>query len=184
MPTQQIKVTDASVKAHAGAVTVSATLFARFGPAPYSAWVTLGPRTLRLTPGHGRWHVRADVSVVHRSDLAAYGVSWLHHPYFVNGRRVTVVYAKPGDVVDAQQILDTAESVMPRLASRYGGGEAGLRPVIFLSTSAARASGWRTSTSARCARRPGSSTARSPTSTCRRGARCRASSRRRWSITS
>ena len=86
--------------AHAGDVTVSATLFARFGPAPYSAWVTLGPRTLRLTPSHGRWHVRADVSVVHRSDLAAYGVSWLHHPYFVNGRRVTVVYAKPGDVVD------------------------------------------------------------------------------------
>ena len=80
----------------AGAVTVSATLFARFGPAPYSAWVTLGPRTLRLTPGRGRWHVRADVSVVHRSDLAAYGVSWLHHPYFINGQRVTVVYAEAG----------------------------------------------------------------------------------------
>lgn len=132
MPSQQIKVTDASVTANAGAVTVSATLFARFGPAPYSAWVTLGPRTLRLTAGRGRWHVRADVSVVHRSDLAAYGVSWLHHPYFVNGQRVTVVYAKPGDVVDAQQILETAESVIPGLAARYGGGVAGLRPVIFL----------------------------------------------------
>ena len=132
MPSQQIKVADASVTAHAGGVTVSATLFARFGPAPYSAWVTLGPRTLQLTPGRGRWHVRADVSVVHRSDLAAYGVSWLHHPYFVNGQRVTVVYAKPGDVVDAQQILDTAESVIPGLAGRYGGGVAGLRPVIFL----------------------------------------------------
>ncbi len=132
MPTQQIKVADTSVAAKAGAVTVSATLFARFGPSPYSAWVTLGPRTLRLTPGRGRWHVRADVSVVHRSDLAAYGVSWLHHPYFVNGQRVTVVYAKPGDVVDAQQILDTAESVIPGLARRYGGGAAGLRPVIFL----------------------------------------------------
>ena len=132
MPTQQIKVADTTVTAQAGAVTVSATLFARFGPAPYSAWVTLGPRTLRLTPGRGRWHVRADVSVVHRSDLAAYGVSWLHHPYFVNGRRVTVVYAQPGDVVAAQQILDTAESVIPGLADRYGGGEAGLRPVIFL----------------------------------------------------
>ncbi len=132
MPSQQIKVADASVTARAGGVTVSATLFARFGPAPYSAWVTLGPRTLRLTPGRGRWHVRADVSVVHRSDLAAYGVSWLHHPYFVNGQRVTVVYAKPGDVVDAQQILDTAESVIPGLAGRYGGGVAGLRPVIFL----------------------------------------------------
>ncbi len=95
MPTQAIKVTDARVTPHAGDVTVSATLFARFGPAPYSAWVTLGPRTLSLTPGHGRWHVRADVSVVHRSDLAAYGVSWLHHPYFINGRRVTVIYAKP-----------------------------------------------------------------------------------------
>jgi hypothetical protein len=102
MPAQQIKVTGARVKADGGAVTVSATLFARFGPAPYSAWVTLGPRTLRLTPGHGHWHVRADVSVVHRSDLAAYGVSWLHHPYFVNGQRVTVVYAKPGDVLAAQ----------------------------------------------------------------------------------
>lgn len=132
MPTQQIKVADPRVTAHAGAVSVSATLFARFGPEPYSAWVALGPRTLRLTPGRGRWHVRADVSVVHRSDLAAYGVSWLHHPYFVNGRRVTVVYAKPGDVVDAQQILETAESVIPRLAGSYGGGVAGLRPVIFL----------------------------------------------------
>jgi hypothetical protein len=132
MPTQAIKVTDAHVTPRAGDVTVSATLFARFGPAPYSAWVTLGPRTLSLTPGHGSWHVRADVSVVHRSDLAAYGVSWLHHPYFINGRRVTVIYAKPGDVVDAQQILDTADSVTPRLTSLFGGGVAGLRPVIFL----------------------------------------------------
>jgi hypothetical protein len=132
MPTQQIRVTGARVKADGAAVTVRTTLFARFGPAPYSAWVALGPRTLRLTPGHGRWHVRADVSVVHRSDLAAYGVSWLHHPYFVNGERVTVVYAKPGDVLAAQQILDTAESVIPALAGKYGGGEAGLRPVIFL----------------------------------------------------
>jgi hypothetical protein len=132
MPTQAIKVTDTHLTAHAGDVTVSATLFARFGPAPYSAWVTLGPRTLSLTPSRGHWHVRADVSVVRRSDLAAYGVSWLHHPYFINGRRVTVIYAKPGDVVAAQQILDTADSVTPRLTSLFGGGEAGLRPVIFL----------------------------------------------------
>ena len=46
-----------------------------------------------------------------------------------------------------------------------------------------RAAGAR-QTSARCAPRPGSSTARSPTSTCRCGGRCRASSRRRWSTTS
>ncbi len=132
MPTQQIKVVGATTKAAAGAVTVSATLYARFGPAPYSAWVTLGPQTLRLTPAAGRWHVRADVSVVHHSDLAAYGVSWLHHPYFINGQRVTVIYAKPDDVVAAQQILATADSVTPRLARIYGGGQAGLRPVIFM----------------------------------------------------
>jgi len=69
---------------------------------------------------------------VHRSDLAAYGVSWLHHPYFINGQRATVVYATPADVTAAQQILDTAESVIPGLVARYGGGKAGLRPVIFL----------------------------------------------------
>ena len=60
MPTQEIRVADASVtEPQPGAVTVRATLFARFGPAPYSAWVTLGPKTLRLTPGHGGWRVRA-----------------------------------------------------------------------------------------------------------------------------
>jgi hypothetical protein len=111
---------------------VQATLFAKFGPKPYSAWVTLGPRTLQLTQARGTWRVSADVSVVHRSDVAAYGVSWLHHPYFINGQRVTVVYARPADVTAAQQILDTAESVVLRLVARYGGGNAGLRPVIFL----------------------------------------------------
>jgi hypothetical protein len=94
--------------------------------------VTLGPRTLELTPARGAWRVRADVSHVRRSDLAAYGVSWLHHPYFINGARVTVVYAKPADVTSAQAILSTAESVIPGLYARYGGGQAGLRPVIFL----------------------------------------------------
>jgi hypothetical protein len=132
MPTQAIKVTGPQVASVKDGVTVRATLFARFGPAPYSAWVTLGPKTLRLTQAQGTWRVRADVSVVHRSDLAAYGVSWLHHPYFVNGQRVTVVYAKPADVTAAQQILETAESVVPGLAARYGGGKAGQRPVVFL----------------------------------------------------
>ena len=132
MPTQAIRVADAHVASAGDGVTVQATLFAKFGPKPYSAWVTLGPKTLRLTQARSSWRVRADVSVVHRSDLAAYGVSWLHHPYFINGQRVTVVYAKPADVTAAQQILDTAESVIPGLVDRYGGGNAGLRPVIFL----------------------------------------------------
>jgi hypothetical protein len=132
MPTQQVRVTGAKVTATPGGMTVRATLYAKFGPAPYSAWVTLGPKTLRLGPVHGGWRVRADVSALDRSNLAAYGVSWLHHPYFINGERVTVVYAAPADVVDAQQILATADAVIPALASRYGGGEAGLRPVIFL----------------------------------------------------
>jgi hypothetical protein len=132
MPSQAIKVAAPKITPGEDGVTVRATLFARFGPAPYSAWVTLGPRTLQLTQAQSSWRVRADVSVVHRSDLAAYGVSWLHHPYFINGRRVTVVYAKPADVEAAQHILDTAESVVPGLAARYGGGKAGLRPIIFL----------------------------------------------------
>jgi hypothetical protein len=132
MPTQQVKVDDVTSTRDDHGMSVTATLWARFGPAPHSAWVTLGPRTLRLTPARGAWRVRADVSVVHRSDLAAYGVSWLHHPYFINGQRVTVVYAKPDDVTAAQSILDTAEAVIPGLFARYGGGEAGLRPVIFL----------------------------------------------------
>jgi hypothetical protein len=132
MPTQAIKVADPKVAAAGDGVTVRTTLFARFGPAPYSAWVSLGPRTLRLTQARSTWRVRADVSVVHRSDLAAYGVSWLHHPYFINGQRVTVIYAKPADIDAAQQILDAAEAVVPGLAARYGGGKAGLRPVIFL----------------------------------------------------
>jgi hypothetical protein len=132
MPTQAIRVADPRIESVKDGVTVQATLFARFGPKPYSAWVTLGPKTLRLSQARSSWRVRADVSVVHRSDLAAYGVSWLHHPYFINGQRVTVVYAKPADVTAAQQILDTAESVVPGLVNRYGGGKAGLRPVIFL----------------------------------------------------
>jgi hypothetical protein len=132
MPSQAIKVADPKITAAKDGVTVRTTLFARFGPAPYSAWVSLGPRTLRLTQARSTWRVRADVSVVHRSDLAAYGVSWLHHPYFINGQRVTVIYAKPADIGAAQQILDTAEAVVPGLAARYGGGKAGLRPVIFL----------------------------------------------------
>ena len=161
-----------------------ATLYAKFGPAPYSAWVTLGPRTLRLAPARGRWRVRADVSVVDRSNLAAYGVSWLHHPYFINGQRVTVVYATPADIVAAQQILETAESVIPGLAARYGGGEAGLRPVIFLVDDRSQGERLATSTWARCARPPASSTARSPTSTSPPGGRCPTSSRSRWWPTS
>jgi hypothetical protein len=132
MPSQQFKVADPHITPARDGVTVRATLFARFGTKPYSAWVALGPRTLQLTQAKSTWRVRADVSVVHRADLAAYGVSWLHHPYFINGQRVTVVYAKPADVTAAQQILDTAEAVVPGLAERYGGGKAGLRPVIFL----------------------------------------------------
>ena len=84
--------------------------------------MTLGPKTLRLSQARRCGDVRA-------SDLAAYGVSWLHHhPYFINGERVTVVYAKPADVIAAQQILDTAESVVPGLAAplrrRQGGPSA------------------------------------------------------------
>ncbi len=41
---------------------------------------------------------------------------------------MTVVYAKPADVTAAQQILDTAESAVPGLVDRYGGGKVGLRP--------------------------------------------------------
>ena len=48
MPTQQVRVTGAEVTPVANGVTVRATVFAKFGPAPYSAWVTLGPKTLRL----------------------------------------------------------------------------------------------------------------------------------------
>src|SRR6185312_8236082 len=132
MPTQAIKVADPRIASVKDGVTVEATLYARFGPKPYTAWVALGPKTLRRTQARSSWRVRADVSVVHRSDLAAYGVSWLHHPYFINGQRVTVVYAEPADITAAQQILDTAESVIPGLVDRYGGGRAGLRPVIFL----------------------------------------------------
>jgi hypothetical protein len=132
MPSQQVRVTDPVVTRAGGGVRVRATLFARFGPSPYSAWVALGPRTLQLTAAKGRWHVRADVSPGHHSDIAAYGVSSIHHPYFINGQRVTIVYARPDDVVAAQQILATAEAAVPRLASVYGGGQAGLRPVIFL----------------------------------------------------
>jgi hypothetical protein len=132
MPSQQVRVTEDDVATVRGGVVVRATLYARFGPAPYSEWVTLGPRTLRLTAAKGRYHVRADISPAHRSDIAAYGVSSIHHPYFINGQRVTVVYARPDDVTAAQAILATAESAVPRLAAVYGGGQAGLRPVIFL----------------------------------------------------
>src|SRR6185312_5483590 len=47
MPVQAIKVADAHVASAGDGVTVQATLFAKFGPKPYSAWVTLGPKTLR-----------------------------------------------------------------------------------------------------------------------------------------
>jgi hypothetical protein len=132
MPIDSARVAGARVTPDAGGVTVRATVFARFGPPPYSAWVTLGPRTLRLGDERGRWRVRADVSHPHRSDLAVYGFSWFHHPYFVNGTRVTVVYASAADLADARQILDTAEAATPRLVRRYGGGQAAERPVIFL----------------------------------------------------
>ncbi len=79
MPTQAIKVADPRIESVKDGVTVQATRFARFGPKPYSAWVTLGPKTLRLSQARRSRRVRA-------SDLAAYGVSWLHHhPYFING---------------------------------------------------------------------------------------------------
>src|SRR4051812_8632442 len=64
MPTQAIKVADPKIVSARDGVTVHTTLFARFGPAPYSAWVSLGPRTLRLTQARSTWRVRADVSVV------------------------------------------------------------------------------------------------------------------------
>jgi hypothetical protein len=71
MPTQAIKVAAPKITSGKDGVTVRTTLFARFGPAPYSAWVSLGPRTLQLSQARSTWRVRADVSVVHRSDLAA-----------------------------------------------------------------------------------------------------------------
>src|SRR6185312_1663992 len=48
MPTQAIKVADARIAPAKEGVTVEATLYAKFGPKPYSAWVALGPKTLRL----------------------------------------------------------------------------------------------------------------------------------------
>jgi hypothetical protein len=94
--------------------------------------VRLGQRTLQLAWGRRGWRVRADVSRPSRSDLGVYGFTQLRHPYFINGSRATVVYGSTDELVDAEHILDAAESAAPRLWSTYGGGAAGLRPLIFL----------------------------------------------------
>jgi hypothetical protein len=76
--------------------------------------------------------VRADVSQTSRSDLGVYGFSQFRHPYFINGSRATVVYGSTAELADAEHILDAAESAAPRLWRIYGGGIAGLRPLIFV----------------------------------------------------
>ena len=125
MPTQAIKVADPRIESVKDGVTVQATRFARFGPKPYSAWVTLGPKTLRLSQARRSRRVRSLCTLRPgrlRRLLAA------PPPLLHQRERVTVVYAKPADVTAAQQILDTAESVVPGLVDRYGGGKAGFGP--------------------------------------------------------
>lgn len=132
MPIQAVKVGAAHVTEEGRAASVRATVYGRFGAPPASAWVTLGPRTLQLAAGRHGWRVRADVSHTDRSDLGVYGFSRFRHPYFINGSRATVVYASTTELVDAEHILSAAESAAPRLWRVYGGGIAGLRPLIFL----------------------------------------------------
>jgi hypothetical protein len=137
MPIQEARVAGVHVRrstvpGHRRELDVQATLYARFGSPPYSAWVTLGARTLRLGRQGTTWRVRGDASTARRSDLGVYGLCWQRHPYFANGLRATVVYASPADATDARAILSTADAVAPGLFARYGGGGAARRPLIFL----------------------------------------------------
>jgi hypothetical protein len=132
MPMEAVKIGPAQVTEEGRAVSVRAVVYGRFGAPPASAWVTLGPRTLQLAWGRHGWRVRADVSRPSRSDIGVYGFTQLRHPFFINGSRATVVYGSTSELVDAEHILDAAESAAPRLWSTYGGGVAGLRPLIFL----------------------------------------------------
>jgi len=132
MPVQGVRLGGPRVTVDGSAVSVRAVMYARFGAPPASAWVRLGPRTLRLAWGGHGWRVRADVSHTSRSDLGVYGFSQLRHPYFINGRWATVVYGSTKELVDAEHILDAAESAAPGLWRAYGGGVAGLRPLIFV----------------------------------------------------
>jgi hypothetical protein len=132
MPMDAVKLGSPHVTREGQAVSVRAMVYGRFGAPPASAWVRLGPRTLQLAwVSHG-WRVRADVSRPSRSDIGVYGFTQLRHPYFINGSRATVVYGSTSELVDAEHILDAAESAAPRLWQAYGGGAAGLRPLIFL----------------------------------------------------
>ena len=132
LPMEGVRLGPAHITEKGGAVSVRAMVYGRFGAPPASAWVRLGQRTLQLAWGRRGWRVRADVSRPSRSDLGVYGFTQLRHPYFINGSRATVVYGSTDELVDAEHILDAAESAAPRLWSTYGGGAAGLRPLIFL----------------------------------------------------
>jgi hypothetical protein len=132
MPMESVKLGPAHVTQDGLAVSVRAMVYGRFGAPPASAWVRLGPRTLQLAWARHGWRVRADVSRPSRSDLGVYGFSQFRHPYFINGSRATVVYPSTTELVDAEHVLDAAESAAPRLWQTYGGGAAGLRPLIFL----------------------------------------------------
>ncbi len=138
MPMEAVKLGPAHVTQDGREVSVRAMVYGRFGAPPASAWVRLGPRTLQLAWGRNGWRVRADVSHTSRSDLGVYGFTQLRHPYFINGSRATVVYGSTTELVDAEHILDAAESAAPRLWQAYGGGAAGLRPLIFLIDNAAQ----------------------------------------------
>jgi hypothetical protein len=127
-----VRLTRSTMPGHRQELDVRGTLFARFGAPPYSAWVTLGQRTLRLGRQGRAWRVRGDVSTPVQSDLGVYGLSWQRHAYFANGPHATVVYASPADATDAQAILSTADAAAPQLFARYGGGGAARRPLIFL----------------------------------------------------
>ena len=132
MPMESVKLGAPHVTQEGRAVSVRAMVYGRFGAPPASAWVRLGQRTLELTWRRHGWRVQADVSRQSQSDIGVYGSTLLHHPYFINGSRATVVYGSTDELVDAEHILDAAESAAPRLWSTYGGGAAGLRPLIFL----------------------------------------------------
>jgi hypothetical protein len=138
MPIQAVKIGRPDVSEESRAVSVRAMVYGRFGAPPASAWVRLGARTLRLAWGRSGWRVQADVSRIAHSDLGVYGFTELRHPYVINGSRATVIYGSTSDLVDAEHILDAAESAAPRLWQVYGGGIAGLRPLIFLVDNAAQ----------------------------------------------
>jgi hypothetical protein len=138
MPIEAVKIGHPQVTDEHRAVSVRAMVYGRFGAPPASAWVRLGSRTLQLAWVRNGWRVRADVSQTSGSDLGVYGFTQLRHPFFVNGSRATVVYGSTSELVDAEHILDAAESAAPGLWQAYGGGTAGLRPLIFLVDNAAQ----------------------------------------------